>query len=141
MEQPQDVSEIQGVLDQFVQRYGAMDADGVVALFAEDDAVVVGTGVDEIRFGLGEIRTQVERDMSQADELSFLMENPRINVAGDAAFAYADANFVGTVGGESLEIPVRLTLGLVHAEPGWRITQWHGSVAYGAQDEGESFPS
>ena len=141
MEHAQDVSEIQGLFDQFVQRYGAMDADGVVALFAEDDAVLVGTGADEVRFGLGDIRTQVERDISQADEISLLIENPRINVAGNAAFAYADANFVGTVGGESLEIPVRLTVGLVHGEHGWRITQWHGSVAYGAQDEGESFPS
>lgn len=141
MEHARDVSEIQGLLDQFVQRYEAMDADGVVELFAEEDAVVVGTGADEVRFGLGEIRAQVERDISQADDISLLMESPRINVAGGAAFAYADANFVGTVGGESLQMPVRLTLGLVHDEHGWRIIQWHGSVAYGAQAEGESFPS
>lgn len=118
-----------------------MDADGVVALFTGDDAVVVGTGADEVRFGLADIRAQVERDMSQADEISVVMENPRFNIAGDAAFVYTDARFVGSAGGESFELPVRWTVGLINAEDGWKVAQFHVSVAYGEQAEGESFPS
>jgi ketosteroid isomerase-like protein len=141
LEQNQAISEIQQVLDEFTGRYGAMDAEGVVALFAGDDAVVVGTGADEIRFGLDEIRSQVERDISQADEISVVLENQRINVAGDAAFVYSNGRFVGSVGGETLELPVRWTAGLVHAEDGWQVMQCHFSVAYGEQAEGESFPN
>lgn len=140
LEHDQAISEIQHVLEEFIGRYGAMDTDGVVGLFA-DDAVVVGTGADEVRFGLGEIRTQVERDMSQADEISIVMENPRFNVTGDAAFVCADALFVGSAGGESFELPVRWTAGLTHQEDGWKFAQCHVSVAYGEQPEGESYPS
>lgn len=118
-----------------------MDAEGVVALFAGDESVVVGTGADEVRFGLNEIRSQVERDISQADEISVVLENQRTSVAGDAAFVYADARFVGSVGGESFELPARWTAGLVHTEDGWQVMQCHFSVAYGEQAEGESFPN
>lgn len=141
MDQDQAVAEIQQVLDEFTGRYGAMNVEGVVALFAGDDAVVVGTGADEVRFGLSEIRSQVERDISQADEISLVMENQRFSVAGDAAFVYADARFVGSAGSESFQLPVRWTLGLVHPEDRWQIMQFHVSVAYGEQAEGESFPS
>jgi ketosteroid isomerase-like protein len=140
LEQDQARAEIRGVLDQFVGRYGAMDAGGVVALFAGDEAVVVGTGADEVRFGLDEIRSQVERDIAQADEISVVLEKERISVSGDAAFVYADARFVGVVGGEAFELPARWTAGLVHAEDGWQVMQCHFSVAYGEQTEGESFP-
>jgi ketosteroid isomerase-like protein len=141
LEQDQAVTEIQQVLNEFTGRYGAMDAEGVVALFAGDDAVVVGTGADEVRFGLDEIRSQVERDISQADEISIVMENQKVSIAGDAAFVYADARFVGSVEGESFELPVRWTVGFVHGEDGWQVMQFHVSVAYEEQAEGESFPS
>ncbi len=140
MEQGQATSEIQQVIDDFIGRYGAMDAEGVVALFAGDDAVVVGTGADEVRFGLNEIRSQVERDIAQADEISVVLENQRTSVAGDAAFVYADARFVGSVRGDAFELPARWTVGLVNAAGGWQVMQCHFSVAYGEQTEGESFP-
>lgn len=141
LEQDQAISQIQNVLDEFTGRYGAGDAEGVVALFVGDDSVVVGTGADEVRVGLDEIRVQVERDISQADEISVSMESPRFSIVGDAAFVYADARFVGSAGGESFEVPVRLTIGLVHADDRWNIKQLHVSVAFGEQEEGESFPS
>ena len=136
----QAVAAIRAVVDQMAERYGAKDADGVVAGFAGEGTVLVGTGADEVRFGLAEARAQVERDMSQADELSMGVENLRVNVVGDAAFAYADLAFSGSAGGDSFEIPVRVTLGLVLTDGGWKIAQFHGSVAFGEQAEGESFP-
>lgn len=117
-----------------------MDSDGVLALFAGDDTVLVGTGADEVRFGMAETRMQVERDLSQADDVSFGIENLRVNVFGDAAFAYADATFAGSAGGTSFEIPGRWTTGLVRTGDGWRIVQFHVSAAYEEQAEGESFP-
>lgn len=136
----QAIDAIRAVVDEMAERYGAMDADGVMAGFAEEGIVVVGTGADEVRFGLAEARLQVERDMEQADALSMGVENLRVNVVGDAAFAYADLAFSGSAGGDSFEMPVRATFGLVHSASGWRIAQFHVSVAYGDQTEGESFP-
>jgi len=133
-------ADVSGVLHQLAERYGAMDAEGVLALFAGDDTVLVGTGADEVRFGMAATRAQVERDMSQADEVSFGIENLRVSVFGDAAFGYADATFAGSAGGTPFEIPGRWTTGLVRTEDGWLIVQFHVSVAYEEQAEGESFP-
>ncbi len=136
----QVTAEVRAVLHQLADRYAAMDADGVVAGLVGEATVVVGTGVDEVRFGLAEVRALVERDMSQADELALSIENLSVKVFGDAAFAYADVTFTGSAGGESFEISARWTTGLVRNSDGWRIAQMHTSVPYGEQAEGESFP-
>ena len=132
-------AEVRLLIDDMVARYGAKDADGVVATLAEE-AVIVGTGADEVRFGIAEARTQVERDMSQADDLSFGIDNLRVNVVRDAAFTYADVTFRGSAGGVPFEIPARWTAGLVRIGSEWRFVQFHVSVASEEQTEGESFP-
>jgi ketosteroid isomerase-like protein len=132
---------IEAVLGQMAERYAAGDVDGVLELFAGEEPLIVGTGADEVRFGLTQIRTQVERDMAQADSISMRFGDLTVRVAGEAAFAYADAAFAGSVGGEDFSLPVRMTVGLVRAGDDWRIAQFHVSVAYGEQTEGESFPS
>jgi ketosteroid isomerase-like protein len=137
----QDTGEVRSVLEQVADRYAAMDAEGVAAAFVGEETVAVGTGVDEVRFGLTEVREQVERDMSQADELAFGMENLRVSVFGDAAFAYADMTITGSAGGESFDLPTRWTTGLIRTDDGWRIAQFHASVPFGDQAEGGSFPS
>ena len=135
------MTDIEAVLRQMAERYAAKDPDGVLALFAGDGSMVVGTGADEVRFGLAEIRAQVERDMAQADSISMEFEEPNVNIVGDAAFACADASFAGSVGGEDFRLPVRMTVGLVDAGGRWRIAQFHVSVAFGEQSEGESYPA
>ena len=132
---------IEAVLERVAERYAAGDVDGVVALFAGEESLIVGTGADEVRFGLAQIRAQVERDMTQADQMSMRFGDLMVRVAGEAAFAYADAAFAGSVGGEEFRLPVRMTAGLVRADGDWRLAQFHVSVAYGEQPEGESFPS
>jgi ketosteroid isomerase-like protein len=140
MTDEQASAEIGALLHEMAARYGAKDADGVVAHFAGEDTVMVGTGADEVRFGMAEARAQVERDMSQSDDLSFGIENLRTNVFGDTAFTYADVTFSGSAGGASYEISARWTGGLVRTGDGWRFVQSHVSVPYGEQAEGESFP-
>ena len=75
-----------------------MDANGVLATLAGEDTVVVGTGTDEIRFVMDEARFLVGRDISPADDLSFGIQNLRMNVVGDAAFVYVDMTFGGSPG-------------------------------------------
>ena len=132
---------VSAVLSEMAARYGAKDADGVLELFAGNESVVVGTGIDEVRFGLAEIRAQLERDMAQAESLSLHFDDLRVNDLGYVALAYADAAFVGSVGGEELRLPVRLTLALVRTGDDWRFAQFHSSVAFGEQAAGESYPA
>ena len=62
---PQTGAEIQSVLDKFCAGYGKKDIDALLSLFdADPDVLVIGTGEDEKRTGLEEIRIQFERDFA-----------------------------------------------------------------------------
>lgn len=136
-----DKARVEAVLREMADRYADGDPDGVLELFAGDESMLVGTGADEVRFGLGEIRAQVERDMAQADSISMGFDELAVQLVGDTALVYADAAFAGSVGDEEFRLPVRMTAGLVRQGGDWRIAQFHVSVAYGEQSEGESFPA
>ena len=136
----QAVAEVRLVVYQMAERYGALDADGVLAMFVGEDPVVVGTGADEVRFGAAETRLQIVRDMSEVDRLSMSVESMRVNVFGDAAFAYSDLVINASVGEKSFKFPIRTTFGLILTGDGWRIAQIHTSVPNREQAPGRSFP-
>lgn len=136
----QDVAQVRSVVYRMAGAFGAKDVDGAMGMFIEEGASMVGTGLDELRFGSDAVRMQIARDASEADTLSFGMENLRVDVFGDAAFAFADAVINATFGSESFRFPVRSTFGLVRTDVGWRIAQVHTSVANHQQSQGRSFP-
>lgn len=136
----QDVAEVRSVVYRMAERYGAKDIDGVLDTFVGEGSVMVGTGLDELRFGSAAIRLQAARDISEADTLSFGMDNLRVDVFGDAAFAFADTVVSATVGSEHIRLPIRATFGLSRTDDGWRIAQMHTSFAHREQGEGRSFP-
>ncbi len=138
---PQTKAQIEAVLREMAERYAARDVDGVLSLFVDDGALVVGTGADEVRFGSDQIRAQVQRDISQADSIAIEFGDIAVNVVGEAALCFTSAAFAGSAGGQQFELPVRLTAALVRTDAGWRIAQFHTSVAFGDQAEGESFPA
>jgi ketosteroid isomerase-like protein len=101
---------------------------------------LVGTGADEVRFGLDEYRAQAERDLTQAEEASMTFSNLRVVAVGDTAFAYGDVRVAGSAGGQAFDMyGLRATFGLVHTGDGWRIVQSHLSTPDSAQPEGSSF--
>lgn len=115
------------MITRFVSLFG-VDNSGIVAMFTED-AVAVGTGADEVSFGLAAIRSEMDQDTSQIDELSMTLGAPsRIDVFGDAGFVYSDVTFAGSAGGQAFQIDARWTLGLIRIEDDWLIAQLHFSV-------------
>ena len=135
----QDIAAIRSLVYRMAERYGAKDADGVMDAFVEDNPSIIGTGLDELRFGRNEIHAQIVRDMSETDALSMSMENIRVDVFGDSAFAFADSLIHATFDQVTHDFPIRATFGLVRTEEGWRIAQNHVSVAQRKQGEGRSF--
>jgi len=134
------MSEVEDLLEQWSKAYRAKDVETLLGFVIGEDVQLVGTGADEVRFGLDELRAQAERDFTQADEASMTFSNLRVATAGDAAFAYCDVRVAGSAGGHSFDMPgLRSTFGLVRAGDGWRIVQAHLSMADGAQAEGSSF--
>jgi ketosteroid isomerase-like protein len=133
-------SEVQALFERFMGYYNAKDVDALVSLTSGDDIMLVGTGADEVRFGLTGFRAQAERDFSQADDLDISFDNLRVTSAGDAAFAYCDMTIAGSAGGEAFEMSgLRFTAGLIRTTQGWRIAQAHLSAPNMEQAEGSSF--
>lgn len=140
MADEQAVAQVRSIMYQMAERYGAGDVDGVMALFVDDHPVNIGTGADEARLGVAEVRRQIARDLSEVDNVAMSMEQLTVNVYGDGAFAYSEVVFVATVDGERLSFPARTTVGLTRTDSGWRIAQIHTSFPYDAQTSGRSWP-
>ncbi|WES63539.1 nuclear transport factor 2 family protein [Microbacter sp. GSS18] len=134
------VDEVEQLIAEWSDAYRARDIDALLRTAIGDDLQLVGTGADEVRFGLDEFRTQALRDFSQADEAAFTFTNMRVTTVGDAAFAYCDVAVAGSAGGQSFEMSgLRMTAGLVRTDDGWRFVQTHLSAPDSAQADGQSF--
>lgn len=132
---------VKEVLDSFAKNYAKRDLEGVLALFAPDsDVVMYGTGADEKRVGLAEIRRQIERDWHQSETTSINYRWTSISAAGSVAWLAADITFKATVGGQELTLEGRLSNVLENRYGKWLIVQGHFSLPASEQAEGESFP-
>jgi len=131
---------VRQLLDQLAAAYRARDPERALELFA-DDAVFVGTGPDELRFGQAELKEQVSRDLTQADELSPSVSNVRVAGPDGGSVAWFDAHLALDVvaGGESFTMPMRVTGVATTDGARWRFCQTHFSLPFAEQAEGESF--
>ena len=133
---------IKAVLDNVARGYVQRDMDLVLSAFAPDpDLVLYGTGADEKRVGLAEVRTQVERDWSQTDDASMTFGWTSVWSAGPVAWAATDATFDLRAGGQALTLPARVTFVFEKRGENWLIVQAHFSTPAADQAEGESVPS
>jgi len=133
-------AEVEQLLKEWSDAYQARDIDTLLATAIGDDLQLVGTGADEVRFGLDEFRTQALRDFSQADEAAFEFTDMRVTTVGDAAFVYCDVSVSGSAVGQTFAMSgLRMTAGLVRTDDGWRLVQTHLSAPDSAQAEGNSF--
>jgi ketosteroid isomerase-like protein len=139
---PRSEAEVTQVLARIVDAARRRDVEGAVALFADDpDVFLYGTGVDEARKGRAEIRTQIERDLSQSDAWSWTLGQQSISSAGAVAWTAGDVVIRVVVGDRTLDVPHRLTTVLERRDGKWLVLQMHLSIANGAQAIGRSFPT
>ncbi len=139
---PRTEAEVLKVLSRAVEAISSKDVAVAVALFASDpDAFLLGTGVDEARTGLDAIREQVTRDLTQSDALSWILAPQSVSAAGSVAWTSGDVVIRVTMGGQTLDIPHRLTTVLEHRGGEWRFQQMYLSFANTAQVAGQSFPT
>jgi ketosteroid isomerase-like protein len=135
-----DVSDVQKLLDEFAAAYSAKDTGATLALISSDpDSVLVGTGSDEVRVGPDQVREQIERDLSQADEIILELGPVRVSTRGEVAWAFAEPTVVATIDGVAHRMAVRLSAVLVIEDGRLVIHSGHLSVAFAAQEAGQSF--
>jgi antitoxin VapB len=103
--------QVEAVLDEFAAAYARKDVDAAIALFSDDeDAVVFGTGADEVRVGREQVADQLRRDFAEAGRLLVKFGDARISAAGEVAWAAtSDASIDVTVAGEDQSLSLRLT--------------------------------
>ena len=123
---PRTEAEVMHVLSRIVETASSRDVDGAMALFADDPNVfLLGTGVDEARTGHAAIREQIERDLTQSDALSWTLSPQNISAAGSVAWTSGDVVVRVSMGGQTLDIPHRLTTVLERRGAKWLIQQMH----------------
>lgn len=133
---------VTATLNQIHEAYARRDSDSLVSLLAPDaDVLMFGTGVDEKRVGVAEIRAQAERDWSQTEAAAFEFGPYVVSATGAVAWVAAEGGAHVEVGGQALDLPIRLTAVLERREERWRIVQAHYSAPLANQAEGESFPA
>ena len=130
------------VINQFVDAFSKQNLDGVITLIAPDpDVVFIGSGADEKRIGMYEIRKLFERDFAQSEEISLQLGWHLVSGADSVAWVAADGFVRAEVGGQEIRFPVRLTFVLEQREDKWLIVQTHGSLPAAGQKEGEGWPT
>lgn len=125
----------------FLAAYQARDMDGMISFVAPDeDVVLFGTGADEKRIGLDELKYQAERDWSQTNALGFNIGWHSVSTAGSVAWIAAEGAGQGQAGGQAFEFPFRLTAVFEQRGDQWLLVQSHFSLPAPGQEAGDSVP-
>ncbi|MBX7258918.1 MAG: nuclear transport factor 2 family protein [Candidatus Hydrogenedentes bacterium] len=139
---PRTATEVRAALDRFAAIYEQRDVESLLAMLIPDpDVTVLGSGPDERRIGLTQVREQVERDWQQSDAASVEYGWMQISACGSVAWVASDVTFSATIDGETEQFTGRLTVVLEKREETWLIAQWHFAIPPAAQEIGKSFPA
>ena len=126
----------------FLEAYSARDMDSLLATMSSDSSVVsMGTGSDERRVGLKEIKTQIIRDWAQSEAATVEMTWNQVSAAGTVAWIASEGIFKAKIGGKKVDFPCRLSAVLQKQKDQWLLMQTHLSFIEAGQTEGESFPA
>lgn len=132
---------VMSTLNKFIEAHLSKDMDSTLSFLAPDpDLVYIGTGVDEKRLGLNEVRVQLERDWAQYELASVDIVWSSVSAAGSVAWVASDIIVHVKVGGQEISFPGRLTAVLEQRSGRWLLMQRHFSVPAREQAEGESLP-
>lgn len=120
--------------------YANRDIDAFLDIFAPDpDTVLIGTGSDERRVGLDQIRAQAERDWEQSDKASFTLGWYTISASGPIAWTAADAVVRVFQGDLDLEFSIIFTGTLEQRGDRWYWVLLHIAQPSPVQAPGESW--
>ena len=128
--------------DRFVQNYNERNLEATLSMFRETPpAVTFGTGADEKRRGLKEIKEQLIRDWSQSDSDSLAVLHIDHEQNGDSGWLAVEFKVSVNTDQEIENLVARGTFVMErkHADD-WKIAHMHVSLPSSEQDAGMSFP-
>ncbi len=129
------------MIDTVAEAFEERDIEKMMALFSEDDdLVVIGTGADERKVGKAEARSLFKRDWAQSEASSIIYNWKVISSTASVAWAAVDGTVYARVGQREIHLPIRLTLIMKKVGVKWQIVHWHVSVPASGQPSGEAWP-
>jgi len=124
----------------FARYYGKREMDNILELMVPDpDIVMYGSGSDEKRIGIYQIREQFTRDWKQSESASFRHTWHSVSMSGNVAWLAVDCVARATVKELDVILPFRITAVLEKRGDRWLFAQWHGSIPLPSQEDGSSF--
>lgn len=131
--------DVDGAIKRFADAYKARNLKNLMECFVPDpDVVLYGTGADEKRVGLEQVRAQVERDWAQTESIELSVAWKSISAAGSVAWAALDGAFKIRTGGQDMALPARMSVVLEKRDGKWLIVHAHFSTPSAGQEEGRS---
>lgn len=135
-----DVTSVDRVINNYLRAYQKQDMAKVMASFA-DNAVLLGTGGDEVALNKQQIEKMYQRDFAQAGNVDIKVKRISFNEINNIAFAtYLLYMTADVKGGEPFIGTLRFTVALNRDHHKWRIVQGHFSLPPENQKLGEAFP-
>jgi len=139
---PKTETAVMTVMNQFAEAFGKRNLVASLALLAPDpDVVFIGTGGDEKRIGLGDIKALFQRDFAQFEDASLKLACPSVSAAGSVAWVIADLILRAKTSGREISLQARSTAVLEQRRDRWLIVQLHASLPAAGQEKGEAFPT
>lgn len=124
----------------FIQAYEKRELEALIQ-FYEPNAVVIGTGQDEVIQGSKQIMSAFKRDLDQHTSANITLTPIAVDVEKNVAFAtYNLLVNVQLPNKKFFKSPLRLSVGLIKHGDTWLIMQSHLSAPLAGQDEGQAFP-
>lgn len=134
------INQAERLFKTFCEGYKARDLSGLLNLFTKNTNMW-GSGLDEYRVGLRQVKEQLERDWGQSDasEIRIISFVP---TGMDALWAAAICEAKITIDGkEHIFEHLRGTILIEQEESVWKIAHMHASFPDYRNAEGTSFPS
>ena len=130
-----------GVLNDFMDVWESRDVDAIMSYFAPSPTLCLyGTGADEKRVGLDEVRAQLLRDFSQSESLTCALNWNLVGTSGRVAWIASDVTIrFKAIGQDEMAFPARLSTVMQNYDGRWLFEHFHLSVAAPGQEEGQSF--
>jgi ketosteroid isomerase-like protein len=119
------------LLAEFRSAVADQDVDRLLALFAPDEAVSIGTGAAEWYVGRAAMRDGLERDFAESPPFTVEFAPPILSSEGGVAWLAAGFNGRSVVDGTEIRAHGRLTAVLRREGGRWLLVQTHTSVPAG----------
>jgi ketosteroid isomerase-like protein len=118
------------------------DLNAVMSLKVQDpDLRFIGSGLDEWRDGVEQVKSQVKRDFTQARRLKVVFSEVHVCHEGGVAWIAAPTTVRVDIGHKEHEYFGRFTAVLLKRGDRWLFAQIHFSIPAAGKPEGKSYPT